>query len=160
MKAEGNSRLSNARGWPWWPAALVALALAAAAAVTARIPVAVTMGLLAVIDVAVLVYWFRRRRSLAAQGIPATVVPMRRLAEALTVAGALLLVNAGWMLMLGALTQGGVTDEATLRWSDVAAAGLRIRADQPVMFGARLLVVALAVWVMGFGLGRLLGERA
>jgi hypothetical protein len=58
------------------------------------------------------------------------------------------------------LTQFGITNETTADWRALAASGFQVRPDQPVSFGARGLVVAVAGWVVGFGLAKASGEKA
>ena len=116
---------------------------------------------IAVLDAGVLIYWFyfRRRRPVR----PAwreSRTPLRSLADVMLAAGVVLFVSALWLTMLAALTQFGLTDPMTADWSALAASGFLVKPDQPIAFGARGLVVAAAVWVVGFGLARALGERA
>ena len=128
---------------------------------TMLLPVAIVMVLLAVVDAAALFYWLgmRRRRNPAPRA-RAALAPMRRLAEVVRVSGVLLIGNALWLTILGALTQAGITTEATAKWSALAGIGVQVQPEQPVVFGARALVVAAAVWLVGFGLMKASGEQA
>jgi len=128
---------------------------------TSRIRIVSVVGLLVALDVGVLIYWFfvRPRRAVAASR-PGPRSAMRSLADVIRVAGVLLIFNALWITTLGGLTQFGITSEATADWRALAASGFQVRPDQPVSFGARGLVVAAAVWVVGFGLAKASGEKA
>ena len=139
---------------------LVGIALLGAS-LTARIRIVSVVWLLAALDAGVLIYWFyvRPRRDVA-PGRPVSRTSMRLLADVIRVAGVLLIVNALWVTTLGGLTQFGITNETTADWRALAASGFQVRPDQPVSFGARGLVVAAAVWVVGFGLAKASGEKA
>lgn len=124
---------------------------------TTRMPILFVVLVLLAVDAAVVIYWcyFRAgRRPLAPHG------SLRSLAEVIRVAGVLLLLTALWVMILGVLTQYGVTDAATADWTALAATGFQVNPEQPAGFGARSLVVAAAVWVVGFGLAKASGERA
>jgi hypothetical protein len=138
----------------------VAAVAVSGAFVTTRIPILAVVQLLAVLDAAALIYWFYFRRRRAVR--PAwreSRTPLRSLADVLLAAGVVLLLSALWLTMLGALTQFGMTNASTADWSALAASGFLVKPEQPVAFGARSLVVAAAVWVVGFGLARASGER-
>ena len=138
-------------------AAVVALG----ALVTTRISILAVMQLLIVLDAGALIYWFYFRRRRAVR--PAwreSRTPLRSLADVMLAAGVVLLLSALWLTMLGALTQFGLIDATTANWSALAVSGFVVQPDQPVAFGARSLLVAAAVWVVGFGLAKASGERA
>lgn len=124
-----------------------------------RMPILLVVQLLLAFDAAVLMYWiyFRADRKVLPAGAHGS---LRSLAEVIRAAGVLLLLTAVWVTMLGVFTQYGVTDAATADWAALAASGFQVNPDQPAAFGARSLVVAAAVWLVGFGLARASGERA
>lgn len=130
---------------------------AAGAYGTARLPIVTVIGMLAALDAGVLIYWFYfrqgRRRTAPASGR----VPMRALAEVMTVAGVLLILTALWVTILGLLTEFGITNETTANWSALAATGWHVSPAQPAAFGLRCLVVAASVWAVGFGLTKVSG---
>jgi multisubunit Na+/H+ antiporter MnhC subunit len=128
---------------------------------TSRMRIVTVVQLLMALDAGVLVYWFyvRPRREVA-PGRPVPRTSMRSLAEVIRMAGVLLILNALWITILGVLTQFGITHETMADWRALAASGFQVRPDQPVWFGARGLVVAAAVWVVGFGLAKASGEKA
>ena len=128
---------------------------------TTRMSILAVLRWIVVIDAGALIYWFYFRRRRAVR--PAwreSRTPLGWLADGLLAAGVVLLVSAFWLTVLGALTQLGLTDASIADWSALAASGFVVRPDQPVAFGARCLVVAAAVWVLGFGLAKALGARA
>jgi hypothetical protein len=131
------------------------------ACLTALLPVMIVVLLLAALGLGILFYWFLVRPGRHVPvGTRVAMTPMRYLAEVTTVAGVLLIAGAAWLTILGLLTQFGMTSESTARWSELAAMGFQVTADQPAAFGARCLVVAAAVWAVGFGLTRASGGRA
>jgi hypothetical protein len=118
-------------------------------------PIVAAGALLAAVDLGILIYWcyWRAPRKARAGRIPPRT-PMRSLADVIQAAGLVLIVTALWLTILGFLTEFGITSETTAHWSDLAAIGFQVTAGQPSAFGARCLVVAAAVWVVGFGLGK------
>ena len=128
---------------------------------TTGLPIVVVLLVLAVFGLGFLFYWFRIR---AVRYVPAAaraaLTPMRHLAEVLSVSGILLIAGALWLTVLGYLTEFGITSESTARWAELAAMGFQVNANQPAAFGGRCLVVATAVWAVGFGLTRAAGGRA
>jgi hypothetical protein len=128
---------------------------------TSRMRVVTVVRLLVALDAGVLIYWlYVRPRRVVPTGRPVPRTSMRALADVISVAGVLLIVSALWITILGVLTQFGITSETTADWRALAASGFQVRPDQPVSFGARGLVVAAAVWVVGFGLAKASGEKA
>jgi len=128
---------------------------------TSRMRVVTVVRLLVALDAGVLIYWlYVRPRRVVPPGRPVPRTSMRALGDVISVAGVLLIVSALWITILGVLTQFGITNETTADWRALAASGFQVRPDQPVSFGARGLVVAAAVWVVGFGLAKASGEKA
>ena len=128
---------------------------------TTRIRIVTVLQVLVAVDAAILIFWFqvrRERNGPAGQRVPRT--SMRSLANVISAAGALLIVNALWITILGGLTQFGITSETTADWRALAASGFQVNSDRPLWLGARGLVVAAAVWVVGFGLAKASGEKA
>jgi hypothetical protein len=128
---------------------------------TGWLPIRAVIGLLVTLDAAALVYWWRVNAARQASTRPPTpLAPMRSLAGMLKVAGLLLIGTAVWITILGFLRESGLTGAGMTDWSDLAMAGFDVRADQPVAFGLRFLVVAIAVWIVGFSLTKTSGEKA
>ena len=61
--------------------------------------------------------------------------PMQALANFITVFGLLLIFNAACMFILGMMTEIGMTNESTARWSEI-----NVTAEEADAFGLRLLV--------------------
>lgn len=134
---------------------VVAAGAALGAYLTTRLPIMTVVQVLVAIDAGVLVYWLylrQGRRGRTAR--PVARAPMRALAEAMRVAGIVMIVTALWVTILGLLTEFGITNESTANWSELAAAGFQVNAEQPAAFGARCLVVGASVWAVAFGLTR------
>ena len=120
----------------------------------------IVVPLLLALDLVALLYWFYFRAERKASPVrSAALESLRSLGGVIRVAGVLLLVTALWVTMLGVLTQYGITNAATADWGGLAASGFLVDPDRPAGFGARSLVVAAAVWVVGFGLAKASGER-
>jgi hypothetical protein len=71
----------------------------------------------------------------------------------------LLIFNAGCIAILGLMTMLGMTNETTAKWSELESLGLSVTAEEADAFGLRFLVVAIAVWLVGFGLTKASGEK-
>lgn len=132
--------------------------MALAVYATAFVPIVALVAALVSVDAAVLVYWcwYKAPRVPASRVTPRT--PMRSLGGAVQVAGLLLIATALWITILGFLQVSGLAGNAD--WSGLAMAGFQVSSDQPMTFGLRCLIVAAAVWAVGFGLTRASGEKA
>ena len=129
--------------------------VALGAYLTTRLPIMTNIQVLVALDAGVLIYWlYFRQRSRDRAARPVARAPMRALAEAMRVAGVVMIVTALWVTVLGLLTEFGITNESTANWSELAAAGFQVNAEQPAAFGARCLVVGASVWAVAFGLTR------
>jgi hypothetical protein len=126
--------------------------------VTAFVPIVAVVVALVTVDAAAVIYWcwFRPRPVSPARLTPRA--PMRSLGSAVMVAGILLIGTALWLTILGALHEWGQAGAAD--WNALAMAGFQVDPDRPTAFGLRCLVVAGAVWAVGFGLTRASGEKA
>jgi hypothetical protein len=138
----------------------VAAGVLLAASVTVLLPIVTVIGLLVVVDVAVLACWFYFRPGRDSRPGKVARTPIRSLADMLRVAGWLLIGNALLVMVLGVLTELGVTNATTANWGGLADMGFQVSAGRPLAFGARCLVVAAAVWLVGFGLTKATGEKA
>jgi hypothetical protein len=58
------------------------------------------------------------------------------------------------MVILGYMTEFGITNETTAKWSEI-----NVTADQADTFGLQLLGVSVLVWLIGFGLTKASGEK-
>jgi hypothetical protein len=140
------------------PALIVGVLVAAF--LTTRMPMVVVVPLLLALDLVALLYWFYFRTGPKASPVrSAAFQSLRSFAGVIRVAGVLLLMTALWVTMLGVLTQYGITNAATADWNGLAASGFHVDPARPAAFGARSLLVAAAVWVVGFGLAKASGEQ-
>jgi APA family basic amino acid/polyamine antiporter len=109
------------------------------------------------LDLGMIIYWLygRRNSALVNQAEVGARTPMQSLANFITVFGLLMIFNAACMFILGLMTEVGMTNETTARWSEI-----NVTAEEADAFGLRLLVVSIAIWLVGFGLTKASGEKA
>jgi hypothetical protein len=113
------------------------------------------------LDIGMVIYWLygRTHSPLVNQAEHNARTPMQALANFITTFGLLLVFNAACIAILGFMTMVGMTNETTAKWSELESLGLSVTADEADAFGLRLLVVAIAVWVVGFVLTKASGEK-
>jgi hypothetical protein len=64
------------------------------------------------------------------------------------------------MFLLGLMTEIGLTNETLAKWSELAdLTGLNITAETADTFGLQVLGVGIAVFVLGWVLAKVSGER-
>jgi hypothetical protein len=68
--------------------------------------------------------------------------------------------NAACIAILGYMTEFGITNETTAKWTELESLGLQVTPDEADTFGLQFLVVAIAVWAVGFGLTKATGEKS
>jgi APA family basic amino acid/polyamine antiporter len=121
------------------------------------LPVITWIRFLGWLDLGMIIYWlYGRKKSVLVNEAEATRrTPMQALANFITVFGLLMIFNAACMFILGLMTEVGMTNETTARWSEI-----NVTAEEADAFGLRLLVVSIAVWLVGFGLTKASGEKA
>jgi hypothetical protein len=119
-------------------------------------PIVTVVAVLVGFDALVLTLWCWFRAPRVPSDTTTPRPPMRSLGQALLVAGWLLIATAAWIIALAMLSKWGI---GSADWSGLAMAGFQEQAGQPVAFGLRCLIVALAVWVVGFGLTKGSGEK-
>jgi hypothetical protein len=109
-----------------------------------------------------IIYWLygRKHSALVNQAESSQRTPMQAMANFITVFGLLLIFNAACIAILGFMTELGITNETMARWSELETFGLSVTADEADSFGIRFLIVAIAVWLVGFGLTKASGEKA
>jgi APA family basic amino acid/polyamine antiporter len=121
------------------------------------LPVITWIRFLGWLDLGMIIYWLygRRKSVLVNEAEASRRTPMQAFANFITVFGLLMIFNAACMFILGMMTEVGMTNETTARWSDI-----NVTAEEADAFGLRLLVVSIAVWLVGFGLTKASGEKA
>ena len=120
------------------------------------LPVITWIRFLGWLDLGMIIYWLygRRNSMLVNEAEVSRRTPMQALANFVTVFGLLLIFNAACIFILGLMTEVGLTNETTAKWAEI-----NVTAEEADAFGLRLLAISIAVYVVGWILGKVSGEK-
>jgi basic amino acid/polyamine antiporter, APA family len=130
------------------------------------LPVITWVRFLGWLNLGMLIYWFygRTHSSLASAAEAERRTGAQKLANFVAVFGLLALFNGICMFLLGLLTELGVTNETTAKWSELNGLtetffGIHVNAENSDTFGLQVLGLGLAVFVVGRILQKVSGEK-
>jgi hypothetical protein len=130
------------------------------------LPVITWVRFLVWLNIGFVICWFygRTHNPLASAEEARRRTPLQAVANFVLVFGALGLFNGVCMFLLGLLTELGVTTETTAKWAELDALttrflGVGVTAETADTFGLQVLAVGVAVFVAGWVLAKVSGEK-
>jgi APA family basic amino acid/polyamine antiporter len=142
------------------------LGIASCAYLMLSLPVITWVRFLVWLNIGLLIYWFygRSHSPLADGEEQRRRTGLQNLSNFVTVFGLLGLFNGVCMFLLGLLTELGVTNEITAKWSELNEYtehyfGLPVSAETADTFGLQVLAAGVVVFIIGKVLQRVSGEK-
>jgi APA family basic amino acid/polyamine antiporter len=142
------------------------LGIASCAYLMLSLPVITWVRFLLWLNIGFVIYWFygRTHSPLSDAQERQQRTGLQTLSNFVTVFGLLGLFNGICMFLLGLLTEIGVTNETTAKWSELNSLtepylGVHVSAENADTFGLQVLIVGIAVFILGKVLQKVSGEK-
>jgi APA family basic amino acid/polyamine antiporter len=142
------------------------LGIASCAYLMLSLPVITWVRFLVWLNIGFIIYWFygRTHSPLANADEQGRRTGLQNLGNFVTVFGLLGLFNGACMFLLGLLTEVGVTNETTAKWSELndlteRFMGVHVSAETADTFGLQALAIGVVVFIVGKVLQRVSGEK-
>lgn len=142
------------------------LGIASCSYLMLSLPVITWVRFLVWLNIGFVIYWFygRMQSPLADPQEQNRRTGLQSLANFVTVFGLLGLFNGVCMFLLGLMTEVGITNEITAKWSELndlteRFIGVHVNAENADTFGLQVLAVGFAVFIVGKVLQKISGEK-